>query len=931
MNTVSKRNIERADRAPTVDAITKRALPITSLCASAVWFALSSVAGLRPSTANAQTPVPVSPAPAAAPVTASTQKIEKIEITGSSIKRIEGEAALPVQVITRDEIDRGGSTTAAELLTKISANAAALTDGASFSDIPGQRGFSGANLRGIGVSSTLILLNGRRVANFASPGSSSGVDLNAIPSAAIDRVEILKDGASAVYGTDAISGVINFITRREYTGVDLNAYYSDTQHGGAGKSSVTVSAGFGDINKDRFNVFGTLDYQDSKTLRSTQRNWIAGAFQPDINLDVASSNTYPANFRRTRANGSASGSRINPSAPNCNPPATLYSADSFVGSRACYYDYMQDTEIFPASKRISALGRGQFALNADTTLFAEALFSQTKTNYRISPLTVTNLNYPSTGRYYPTAAATANGITGPLRLNWRLAEAGGRTNDVDSTTTRFVGGTKGLLAGWDYDAAVNYSESRVIDSYVNGYVRTSAFDTAFATGNINPFGPSDAAGLALLNSTKISDEARDSKGTTTSFDIKASRPVFAMGGGEAAIAVGLEVRREKMDFTPSALLAAGEIRGDSPATPFGGSRNVAALFGELSLPISKTLEAQLALRFDDYNDVGNTTNPKIGLRWTPTKEILLRTSYGTGFRAPTLADLYTPIRLGQTNGVYNDLLGCIRQGNIDNTDNPDYCGIQPDKLRGGSTNLKPEKSKQFSLGLVVEPSSLLSVSVDYWRIDKRDVITYSEGAFFENPAFYSAFITRDAADPALGSIPGRILSIDARPRNTATLKTSGVDLGFDVKLGKTTFGKFGLTVNGTYVINYKTGGDGSFVNGVGRFSNDQVVQRWRHLASLNYDFGPWAATFSQTFYLGYRDQNPLPNGQPRRVGSYELWDFSTSYQPFSAMKIRVGVKNLLDRNPPVSNQIYSFLAGYDPNYTDPRGRLFFGSVSYSFK
>ena len=894
--------------------------PLTA-CTRAVSIALA-VFGAAASQAQ-------SPATDAAPPTA--QKIEKIEVTGSSIKRIDGETALPVQVISREEIIRGGSTTAAELLTKISANAAALTDGASFSDIAGQRGFSGANLRGIGVSSTLILLNGRRVANFASPGSASGVDLNSIPSAAIDRVEVLKDGASAVYGTDAISGVINFITRREYTGVDLSAYASNTEHGGAGKTILTVSGGVGDINKDRFNVFGVLDYQDNKTLRSGQRDWIKGAYQPDINLDVASSNTFPANFRRTRASGAATGSRINPSAPACNPPATLFSAGSFVGAKACYYDYMQDTEIFPNSKRVSGLMRGQFALDDVTTLFAEALLSETKTSYRISPLTITNLNYPGDGRYYPTAAATANAITGPIRLNWRLTPAGGRTNEVDATASRVVAGIKGLAAGWDYDAALNFSKSEVTDAYIDGYVKTSTFNAAFLTGNINPFGPSDAAGLALLNGTKIRDDARDSEGTTSSFDVKASRSLFAMDGGDAALALGLEVRREKLNFAPSALLAAGEIRGDGAAVAFTGSRNVSAVFGELSLPIAKTLEAQLAVRYDKYNDVGSTANPKAGLRWTPSKEFLMRASYGTGFRAPTLADLYTPSRLGQTNGIYNDLLGCIKKGAIDNTTNPDYCGIQPDKQTGGNAALKPEKSKQFSLGMVLEPVKSASLSVDYWRVKKRDVITYSEGAFFENPVFYSKFITRAAADPSLPGIPGFILSIDARPRNTATLDTSGLDVGIDVKWPATSIGKFGVSVNGTYVIDYKTGGDGSFVDGVGKFSNDQVVQRWRHLATFNYDNGPWAATLSQTFYLGYRDQNPQPNGQPRRVGSYELWDLSGSWAATRDLKLRLGVKNLFDRNPPVSNQIYSFLAGYDPNYTDPRGRLFFGSVNYSFR
>ena len=896
-----------------------------SPCSRAVVMA---IAVLGATSAIAQT--------ASAPVTppAQPQRVEKIEITGSSIKRIDGETALPVQVITREEIIRGGSTTAAELLTKISANAAALTDGASFSDIPGQRGFSGANLRGIGVSSTLILLNGRRVANFASPGSASGVDLNSIPSAAIERVEILKDGASAIYGTDAISGVINFITRREYTGADLSAYASDTQHGGAGKSILTASVGFGDINKDKFNAFGVLDYQDNKTLRSGQRSWIKGAFQPDINLDVASSNTYPANYRRTRANGNSTGSRFNPSAPTCNPPATLYDPASFVGSKACYYDYMKDTEIFPAAKRLSFLGRANFALDAETTLFVEGLLSETKTNYRISPLTISTqgLNYPAAGRYYPTASATANVVSGPIRLGWRLTEAGGRTNEVDANTGRLVAGIKGILAGWDYDGALNYSKSKVTDAYIDGYVKASTFNAAFLTGNINPFGPSDAAGLALLNGTKIRDDARDSQGTTTSFDLKGSRTLFVMDGGDAALAAGLEARREKLDFTPSALLAAGEIRGDGAATAFSGSRNVAAVFAEVSLPISRQLEAQLALRHDKYNgSIGSTTNPKVGLRWTPSKEMLVRTAYGTGFRAPTLADLYTPVVTGQTNGVYNDLLGCIKVGSIDNTTNPDYCGIQPDKLRGGNLDLKPEKSKQFTIGMVLEPMKSASVSVDYWRIKKTNVITYSEGAFFENPVFYSKFISRAAVDPTLPGIPGFILSIDARPRNTATLDTSGLDLGVDVKLPAYSWGRVSASLNGTYVIDYKTGGEGSVINGVGKYSNDQVVQRWRHLATFNVDNGPWAATLSQTFYLGYRDQNPLPNGQPRRVGNYEPWDLSVSWAASKSLKFRLGVKNLMDRNPPVSNQIYSFLAGYDPNYTDPRGRLYFGSVNYSFK
>ena len=200
------------------------------------------------------------------------QSLQRVEVTGSSIKRIEGETALAIETIKREDIDKTGVTTAAELLQKISSNVGGLTDGTSVSDVMGgQRGFNGANLRGLGVSSTLVLLNGRRLANFASPGDNSGVDLNSIPAGAIQRVEVLKDGASAIYGTDAMGGVINFITRKDYQGADINVYALNTSEGGGGKKTASISGGFGDLGKDRFNVFGALDVQRMERLATSER------------------------------------------------------------------------------------------------------------------------------------------------------------------------------------------------------------------------------------------------------------------------------------------------------------------------------------------------------------------------------------------------------------------------------------------------------------------------------------------------------------------------------------------------------------------------------------------------------------------------------------------------------------------------------------
>lgn len=876
----------------------------------------------------------ISPA-AFAQADAEAAKVQRIEITGSSIKRIDAETALPIQILTRAEIDKSGVTTAAELLSKVSASAAALTDGASFSDNGGtQRGFNGANLRGIGVSSTLILLNGRRLANFASPGNSSGVDLNSIPAAAIARVEVLKDGASAIYGTDAIGGVINFITRPDYQGVEISAYAGSAQHGGAGKNILTLSGGIGDMATDRYNVMGVVNLQNTQSLRSTQRSWIGSAYQPDINLDVSSSNTYPANVRRTKTSGSPTGSRLNPSAPNCNPPATVFAPDSFVGDKACLYDYMHDTEIFPESKRLSLLTRGQFAVSDEMTLFAELLHSQTNTTYRISPLTVSNLNYPlpsAGGIYYPTSLITTNQT--PLRVGFRLTEAGPRTNEVEAVAQRLVLGAKGAVAGWDYDAAFNHSVSTVDDKYIDGYVKTSLFDAAFTSGKINPFGPSGADGQALLKAAKISDAARHSRGTTDSLDAKASRELFPMAGGNAAIAIGAEYRREKLDFTPSALLASGEIRGDGAAVGYGGDRNVKAAYVEFNFPVLKNVETQVALRHDRYNDVGGTTNPKFGVRWNPSKEIVVRGSYGTGFRAPTLTDLNEPVRTGQTSGVYNDPLGCIKTGAVDNTKNPDYCGIQPDLTKGGTSDLKPETSKQYSFGFVYEPSRSLTTSIDYWRIQKSDTLLANEGAYFSDPVNNKSYVVRAAADPGLPGIPGAIISVDGRTHNIGTLDTSGVDVNVNWRLPANDIGKFSASLSGTYVFDYKTKTTNASpeVNGVGVFTDTQVVQRWRHTLSFDFDRGPWGASLQQTYYQGYQDQNPNPDGSLRRVEAYSLWDFSGSYKMNKSTSFRAGIKNLLDTNPPRSNQVYSFLAGYDPSYTDPRGRFVYASVNYAFK
>jgi iron complex outermembrane receptor protein len=887
------------------------------------------------------------------PALAQTEeKIQRVEITGSSIKRLAAETALPVQILRREDIDKSGATTAAELLKNVSANTAPLSDGASITDgTSGQRGFNGANLRGIGVSSTLVLLNGRRLANFASPGDNAGVDLNNIPAGAIARVEILKDGASAIYGTDAIGGVINFITRKDYTGVDLNASLAGTQDGGAGKKTASISAGYGDLGKDGFNVFGVIDVQKLGSLRSSQRDFIKERPLATTLPALMSSNTYPANIdiSSTQRNAliaadalpaGSTRNRINPSAPGCNPPATVYAPQGPGGPLGCSYDYMEDTELYPEASKVGFVGRATFQVNNEHQVFAELVQSQADSRYVLSP-------NPQRIRSLPVAllpaqyrsALSAPGLPSTFSgIRYRMTEAGNRTNEVTSEAQRLVLGAAGVVAGWDYDLGIARAENRAVDKYVDGYVLFDQFNAAVRAGTVNPFGPSSQAGRDLINSIKVNDEARKSKGVSTSIDAKMSKPLMALEGGDLALAIGAEARRENMTFTPSALLLSNNIAGDRDSGLAAGaladikatddSRKVYSVFTELNAPISKQLELQLALRHDHYSEVGSTTNPKVGVRWQPSKALVMRASAGTGFRAPSLADLKRPTTFGSAASFLTDPQ-CVKTG----LDTIDGCTDQYPVERRSNPDLKPEKSRQFSLGAVFEASKQLNLTLDYWNIRKTDVIsTLGEQIIVDNPAKYNGkYIQRDA--------DGFITNILLQKENQGRLNMSGLDLGFDYRGAQSGMGRFSASLNGTLVLKYdrQFGPLEADRSNLGLFLNDQVIQKWRHRISFDWEQGPVSVTLANQFSSSYTDQNttydPVSNSllASRKVSAYSLWDLTGSWKIDKRFKLRAGVLNLANTTPPFSNQAYYFLAGYDPTYTDPRGRSAFVSMNYSFK
>ena len=889
---------------------------------------------------------------------------QRIEITGSAIKRIDGETALPVQVITRDQIDKAGLTTAAEIVARLSASAANLTDGGSIGTggFHDQTGFNAANLRGLGVSSTLVLLNGRRMANFASPGDDTGVDLNNIPAAAIQRVEVLLDGASSLYGSDAIGGVINFITRKDYQGVELNASYGDTSEGGAGKKTASLAAGYGDYGRDGFNFFGVFDVQKTNSLNASQRQFITDLDIPGRLPDLLSSATFPGNIllsssQRDRliAEGYSSNGktvidskRINPAAATgCNPPATLYLPDGIGGPDGCTYDYMRAIELYPESEKTSFFGRGVLDVGGGHQAFAEVSLTRSRALYSGTPNRVdTDLDVSMIPALAGTSLASlpADDEDRILTVRTRLAEAGLRVSELISTGQRYVAGLTGTVSNWDYELGFNHSMDVVSDRDHQGYLNEDMIQAGFADGTLNPFGPSGAAGKALYEAAQIRGEVRRSVGVMDSVDFKASRPLATLAGGEMNIALGGEFRRETQRYLQSQALADGVILGEASegASPsFGHGRNVAAVFTELNAPITKEWELTTALRYEKYQVTGGATSPKLGLKYVPTKELLLRASAGAGFRAPSLSDLYRPVSESTAATVVDPV--CLA---ADPSNTVTDCSDTWTTLTYSNAKLKPERSRQFSLGAVVEPQRGLNFSVDYWSVQKRDTIsTLGVDVILANLDKYGNLVHRysdPATDPnsdfmrlcgdGLDSTDSSICYIDLVKQNRGRQQISGLDLAMALTDLQTGWGTLGLRVNGTWTLSAKqqTGNGDPYVSYLGHFVNDHVVQRWRHTVALDWAQGPYSATLSNNYLSGYTDQTII--GKPdRRVGAYMLWDLTGAWAVTEAFTIRGGVKNLFDMAPPFSQQAWFFISGYDPSYTDPRGRFLYAGMQYKFK
>lgn len=749
----------------------RRRIPATTLS-----IALAAALAAGPLSAQTAQPAADAAATPQQPGEDKTTDIDRVEVTGSSIKRIDGETASPLQIISKQDIENMGARTLLQVLNNLPANRPGQVDSTSL--FTGSDGASQANLRGIGAQGTLVLLNGRRLSYYGAPAGfqTQFVNIDSIPAAAIERMEVLTDGASAVYGTDAVAGVINVITRREYKGLEVTATTDmSSRIDSYGEHQASITGGFGDLDEDRYNVYATVNMyrRDAIPLsdlydRKPNQFYVNNPnYIKNLRLDTGSA---PGVFNPGSyfAFDPVTGARVQEAAPTCNNVIT-----EAAGTR-CVWQTWLNNEIDGGaeSERITAYVNSHFLIGETTEGFAEATYTDIDLRANggtprafgtttgnptswFSRNTGNNVNqffYPYMGpnnvynHASPELRALMGGVVG---LQYLLQDAGddyfGQRNTDKSY--RALAGLRGNIGDWNWETAFATAGShsttyQTVNVNVDGFEKAfGPFTTDPGTGRViisdNPayqFGVISEANAALLREAYPTFDIQSWTRLHT-LDGKVDGTVYTLPAGEVRAAFGFNVSRETF-YTPGNEDAADGLITQQGGSWFDGARNTYALFAEAVAPITEKLELEAALRLDKYPNFDANIAPKIGLKYQALPELLLRGTYSQGFRAPSLAESGTggvfaqlggfrdETRCNETNAIADLLLQSSRAGDVDlgNTLLNSDCGRTVARMTQPNQDLKPETADIATLGFVYEPTHWLSVSADYWYISRRDEI-----------------------------------------------------------------------------------------------------------------------------------------------------------------------------------------------------------------
>lgn len=895
--------------------------------------------------------------------------LQRVEVTGSSIKRIAAESALPVQTFSQKEIQKTGVTSVTDFIQQLPAMQGFTASSDSVGG--GGGGITTASIHDVGEQYTLVLLNGRRV---APANSGTTIDLNSIPLSAVDRIEVLTDGASALYGADAIAGVVNFILKQGAAPFEITAKITSPQHSGGGGHNYGISKGFGNFETDGYSVFASYAHDENKQLKASDRDFaktgIINFTDPKTGKPLqffnGSSRSVPPNVtvRYQDAKGANKSVSINPYLKINNKCAPSH-VD--LGDGQCYFDYTSMVEIFPEQKRDAFFASGSIKLgNTGFKAFSDFAHTEAHIIARIAAypaefsLAKTSPLFSKYVQPYLTAQQLS-GLTSAT-VKYRLYDMGNRGYDYGTTATHFVVGVDGNAFGWDLNSALTYSENKQSQDYVSGFPLADKFTAALASGKIDPFpyekGQMPADQLAALNATQFIGNYNTQNVRMTSADIRGSREVFKLGGGSAQLGLGADVRTTKFSTTYSPTAKTAAILFDDEQFDNGYRRKTAGTYAELLMPFTKQIEVTGSIRYDQIGAVdnlstnstfggkNNATTYKISGRFQPSKSLLFRGAIGSGFRAATMEQIAKPLEdFGVTGGTYNCPLTAAN--GLASHPLAQYCEgrNQFEAFKGGNPNLKPEKSKQWSIGTVWEPTDYISVGLDLWNVEIKDAVSeVDEALYFSQPAKYIDLFTTKFKN----STGIRSLAIIFAPVNIGKVENRGIDYDFALK-SKVWEGRLTNRLSGTHLLKSRytqAGTDDIWQSSLNEYGADAAVA-FRNVFKINstYEIGAWTHSLTANYKSGYKDKhheidNCAVNTNDAAqdcvdvrldVPDYYTFDWQTQYRIRKNIEITAGISNLADKKPPLSlRNTGSHQLGYDPRYASPVGRSFYLSASYKF-
>jgi outer membrane receptor protein involved in Fe transport len=863
------------------------------------------VAAALPALAFAQTP------PAAEAV-----KLEAFTVTGSNLRAGESLGGANLRVVTTAEIEQAGTGSLYTFIKKIpEAGANGFGENRVNTSSPGTASVS---LRGLGANSTLVLLNGRRLtaAPFAQGGSAATlgtiqfVDLNMIPVDALARVEVLKDGASAIYGADAVAGVVNFILKDNVQGSTVRAYYGDFPGGIAAntfKGSVYAGSTSGKLK-----VFALANFMHQAKIQYpefSQKNISLSTTQNPGTFIIPVGGTNPITGAVIPA-GTAAAARTFAvsSTSTAFPPSFISTTNTTTPNRHNINEVLTPQ---PRVTRYGALATASYELSNSATAYAEINYQKNVNLEYLSASPITNLNtvvIPANAAYNPFGVTVTNDPVVGATLLYRFTELGPRATETTNEFKRVVAGLKGKLTDtWTYDASVLYNRSTSHNVLVSGWVSQAAVNAALADTNrataLNLFNngstpANNAATLAKL----VSNGTREAFTELTSLNAMATGSVYKLAAGDLKLATGGEWRDESFRDrrTQDQLL-----NQSTPVPQSKGSRRVSAAYVEFSLPLAApaqkipllaTLDLNAAGRAEHYNDAGfnNTAVPKLGLRWQPfDAQVTFRGSWGKGYRAPSLAELYQPVN---TSVVFN-IADPLRAGRPGSNSNDTTTG-QRQVVSGGNPLLSPEKSESFNTGVQIQPRALpgRSLGLDYYKVDVRDRIGASAtpAIMLANPTLFPGFVDRatPTASDTANNLPGELIRIRQVIGNFGTAVTKGLDLSAEYRVTTKHLGKFSARAVGSTIYHaiIKTRPDLAAVETVRTFE----VPHFRGNGSLAWNYQKFGAAVTADYIAGFPDAAP----SALRVKQQTVTGLQVSYDLPAATKVTLGANNLFDKNPP---------------------------------